>query len=467
MKINLSNKDIIWSYIGTFMSMFANIIMIPIMVYFLDSDMLGLWYVFSSIGAMTALFDFGFSTTFARNITYCWAGADKLYKEKISLVKSQAPNYFLLKNVIAACKNVYFIIAGSAFLLLITLGSYYISFITEKLNGNIHFIAWIIYVLAIFLNLYYGYYISFLRGIGAIKQVNKNITYARVLQIIITIILLFEGFGIIATCIGYLLYGYIFRFLSKKDFYNYQLLGEKIKEYNIEKNAKKEIFNIIWHNAWRDGLVSLSNYLNDQAVVIIISLFLTLSQTAIFSLGLQIATAIGVIASIQYTAQQPAIQTAYINKDYKNIRKIMSQIINVLFLLFIFLTGLNIYIGLPILKLIKPEINITVSFFICLCLYQFLLRLRNCYTSYFSCTNRVIYLKSFIVSSVLSIILSFILLKYFNANLYGVIFSQIFSQIIFNCWYWPQEVHEELEINFYNMIKIYWLDKKIYKLLKF
>ena len=80
MIIRIQKKDIMWSYLGALLSMTANIIMIPFLVYFLSSDMLGLWYVFCSIGAMTALFDFGFSTTFARNITYCWSGASILKK---------------------------------------------------------------------------------------------------------------------------------------------------------------------------------------------------------------------------------------------------------------------------------------------------------------------------------------------------------------------------------------------------
>ena len=63
--------------------MAANIVMIPFLVYYLDENLLGLWYVFCSIGAMTALFDFGFATTFARNITYCFSGAKKLCKENI------------------------------------------------------------------------------------------------------------------------------------------------------------------------------------------------------------------------------------------------------------------------------------------------------------------------------------------------------------------------------------------------
>ena len=78
MRIELTRKDVGWSYIGTIVSMGANFFMLPFLIYFLDGDMLGLWYVFSSIGAIAALFDMGFGVTFARNITYCWSGAKKI-----------------------------------------------------------------------------------------------------------------------------------------------------------------------------------------------------------------------------------------------------------------------------------------------------------------------------------------------------------------------------------------------------
>ena len=71
MKVRISKKDVIWSYIGTLMSMGANLLLLPFLMYFLSDEMLGLWYVFASIGAIATLFDMGFSVTFARNITYC------------------------------------------------------------------------------------------------------------------------------------------------------------------------------------------------------------------------------------------------------------------------------------------------------------------------------------------------------------------------------------------------------------
>lgn len=170
MKINLSKQDILWSYIGTILSMGANLLMLPFLMIFLDENTLGLWYVFASIGAIATLFDFGFGVTFARNVTYAWAGARELKKEGAELAINSEPDYRLMKKVLKTCKIIYGIIAGSALLLLLTLGTGYVIFVSREINGYTYIIAWIIYAVAVFLNLYYGYYASFLRGVGNVAQ---------------------------------------------------------------------------------------------------------------------------------------------------------------------------------------------------------------------------------------------------------------------------------------------------------
>ena len=45
MMIEIKGKDIVWSYLGALLSMAANIVMIPFLVYYLDETLLGLWEV--------------------------------------------------------------------------------------------------------------------------------------------------------------------------------------------------------------------------------------------------------------------------------------------------------------------------------------------------------------------------------------------------------------------------------------
>ncbi len=457
MKIKLSKKDVIWSYLGTIMSLSANVLLIPALVYFLDGDRLGLWYIFASIGGIAVLFDFGFNVTFSRNITYCWSGAGKLEKENVNFTEEgTSVDYRLMKIVLDTCKSIYLMISGAALIGMLTIGTVYIKYVSRNLDGNLHIIAWIIYAFAVFMNLYFGYYASFLRGVGAVGDVNINTIAARLVQIISTVVLLALGLDLIGACIAYLLYGTVFRILGKRKFYAYQGIGENLKKIKepIDKSERKKLFGVVWHNAWREGLVALANYGSNQATTLICSLYLSLTETGIYSLGVQLATEISTVAATLYGAYQPQLQSAYVTHNTKEVKKLMSVIVLSYIALFIAGTLAVVFVGLPILKFIKPETVVPVSVLLGLCLYQFILKFRNCYTSYFSSTNRLIYYKAFIVSALVCIVLSFLFLGRFNMGMTGLILAQIISQVIYNAWYWTMKAHKEMNLSIPEMFKL-------------
>jgi O-antigen/teichoic acid export membrane protein len=456
MQVNISNKDVIWSYAGTVTSLASNVIMLPFIIYFLSSDMLGLWYVFSSIGVIATLFDFGFGVTFARNITYCWSGAETLKKENVAFVQNKEPDYRLMKNVLLTCRRIYLGISSLVLVLMLTGGTGYILYVSRNVGNRRYLIAWAIYSAAVFLNLYYGYFSSFLRGVGAIKAVNQNTVIARGIQIVVTIGLLVSGMGLIGVCTAYLLYGTTFRALGKYKFMRYQGIGENLKKVHSPVCKKEEwaLFRIVWHNAWKDGVVAISNYLSNEMSTLVCSMYLSLSATGVYSLGGQISMAIATVSSTLYMAYQPALQAAYINRDKKKMQSLMSVIVTVYICTFAIGLAGTLAVVLPVLRWFKPSSAVPFSVFLGLSLYQFMLKFRNCYTSYFSCTNRLPYVKSFIISAVLCVLLSFLFMGPLKLGLFGLITAQIVSQAVYNIWYWPYRAHRELELSFPEMFRI-------------
>lgn len=454
MKINLTKKDIIWSYIGTILSMGSNLLMLPFLMHYLNNDMLGLWYIYASIGAIAVLFDFGFGVTFARNVTYAWSGAKELKKEGVRFVENGEPDYALMKKVLITCKVIYGIIAGVALLLLLTVGTGYVLYVAREVSGYTYLIAWIIYAIAVFLNLYYGYYASFLRGVGNVAQANKNTVWARLIQIFLMIVLLICGFGLIGACVAYLAYGTVFRLLGKYFFYKYKGIGEKLKLITVKANRSeiKDMFFIVWHNAWREGSISLCNYCCNQVSTLICSAYLSLAETGVYSIGVQIASAIATIAGTLYNTYQPELQSAYVIDDKEKMRKTMSLIVVSFIYLFLLGTAGFCIIGIPLLKLIKPSAVVSVPILLGLCLYQFILKYRNCFTSYFSCTNRIIYVGGFTVSAILCVVLSFVAIGPMNMGIWGLIVAQIISQAVYNLWKWSSLAHKELGLTMSEMV---------------
>lgn len=453
MKIKLTKRDILWSYIGSVMSIGANVMLLPFIVHFLEDDMLGLWYVFSSLGAIAALFDCGFSVTFARNITYCWGGAKKLCKENVEESKNVEPDFLLMKKILTTCKIIYFIISFSALILLSIFGTLYIYCLTGANYGTVPVISWCIYVVGVFLNLYFGYYSSFLRGVGAVDEANINTIISKTVQIILTIFFLVCGFDLIGICISYLVSGTVLRILGKTKFYKYKGIGDALSKITNKYSCVelKDLFMIIWHNAWRDGAISICNFFCNQVTTIICAMYLSLAETGIYSLGVQVTQAVATVAATLYTTYQPTLQEAYLNSDLPRIKKSMSVVVMSFVYLFL-LGGLAlITVGMPLLRILKPTIDITYGIVLGLLAYQFMLKLRNCYTSYFSCTNRICYLNAFIVSAFLCTTLSFIMIGPLHLGISGLIIAQICSQI-YNFLIWSMRAHKEIGLGIRDMI---------------
>lgn len=455
MTIKASRNDIIWNYIGVIMTMASNFILLPFMMYFLDSQSLGLWYVYLGIGGIVILFDFGFNPTLARNIAYCWSGVETLKVKGVEFTSYTGPNYELLRQVIETCKKIYLIIALCALFILITFGSVYIYYVSSSIFNKSIIISWIIYSLAIFLNLYYGYYATFLRGVGAICEYNKINVLSRVIQIVVSIILMVLGYGIIAVSFAYFLYGCALRILSKKVFYNYRKIGIHIQ--NIVKTSNKDIkslFIIIWHNAWRDGVVAVANYLSNQATIVIASLFLSLTDTGIYSISIQLITAIATIAATLYSTFQPSMQSAYINHDYKKMEQMMGISMTIYIIFFIIgVVGL-LGIGIPILKLIKPSMTFNYAVIIGISIYHFFYRLQSYYASFISNTNDIPYMKAYVITGFFSIILSVLLMKFTAWGIWGLIVGQFIPQSFYNFWKWPMLVFSMLDSSVKRMFLI-------------
>lgn len=456
MSVKLNNRDYIWSYVGVIVSVGSSALMLPFVLHFLSEEMYGLWGVFQSVAAITTLFDFGFSVTFARNINYAWCGATELKKTGVVFAQSGEPNFPLMKRTMTACRYVFLLLSALALVCMAGPGTIYIRYISRGIPGWEPMAAWAFYGCAVFLNLYYGYFNAFLRGVGAISAANRVMVFSRVLQIVLTVVLLSCGFGIVGAGVAYLVYGFALRMLSKRAYLHYRGIGEGLKGVTakVTRREVRELFSTIWFNASKEGVVTLSEYLANQACTILAPLFLTLSETGTYSLAMQLATVVANVAGTMYNANQPALQSAYISHDSESTRRTMSLIVVSFVELYILGISAVAVLGLPVLRLIKTENIPSCALMLGAGLYQFILKFRSCYCSYFSCTNRIPYVTSFIISAVGCVLMAFVLLRYSTLGIWGLLLAQIVSQCAYNAWHWPAAAHREMGLSISETAKV-------------
>ncbi len=456
MVIKSTQKDVIWNYIGIIVSMGSNFLLLPFMMRLVDADHLGLWYVYLSIGAIVTLFDFGFNPTIARNVAYCWSGANELTKEGVQTAVDTEPNYRLLHTVIATCKRIYLYISLAALVILLSAGSAYIFRISWEIRGPTVISSWLIYTFAVFMNLYYGYFATLLRGVGAVSQYNKINVVARVIQIAVSLVLMYCGFGIIGVSVAYLIYGFLLRILSKRVFYQYHGIGKQLLAIHEKARSDevKKLFLVIWHNAWRDGLVFVAHYCAGQASTLIASNYFSLRETGKYSVAVQLINAIATVAGALYTAYQPAMQSAYATENLKEAKRLMSVAMVTNFTVFCAgVIALETF-GIQLLAFIRPDYEFDRLIILGIAIYSFVYKRQSLYSSFISNTNRVPYMPAHIISGIGGILLAIVLLRTFNLGLWGLIIGQLVAQLVYNCWKWPKEVYAMMDTTLTDLVKI-------------
>lgn len=448
MKVNISRSDNIWNLLGIALSMGANFIVLPFILLYLSDEAVAVYYIFLSLSSIATLFDFGFSPSIARSVNYAYSGASDLKTQGVDEQKNDEPNYYLMKKVIISCKVLYLFMGIFALIVGSTAGTFYVFRITKEAFLSDYLYPWLIYLAAIFLNIVFSYYNVFLRGVGAVTKINVATIISRLTQIVLCILLLVLGVGLLGVAIAYLVYGFLFRMISNFLFKRHHNIGTKLKQENavFTKDDFSGVMKKMWPNTWREGLVTLSNYLVNQATTLIAPLFLSLTLTGIFSLATQLITAVATIASSVLNAYQPQLQSAFVNKDDESQKKTLSLCVVSYFVLFtVVLIGL-IFVGVPLIKFIKPTYEMNYFVLLGVALPIFVINYRNLFCSYISCTNRLIYYKAFLTSSFICVASSYVLLRFTGLGIYALILAQLFSQLIFNAWYWPLFVHRELSL---------------------
>ena len=439
--INIGKKDIFWSYIGSFFRLAANILLLPFMLHYLSDEDLGLWYVFAGIAQFVVLLDFGFAPSLARNISYIWCGARELKKDSVTSNKQENTDYVEFKKILTTCKYIYLTISLVALLLLSTVGTYYIA--TLNSDNEYAFISWAIYGLGIVLNLYYSYFTTFLRGVGAVAENNIAGVLSKTCQIIISCLLLYYGWGILGASIGYLISGIILRFYSVYAFYSYDNIGKSLKSIKSVITLKDcwDMFVVVRYNAFKEGLIMISNYLTTQANTLMCSSVLGLATTGSYGISVQLATIITGISNIPYSTYQPKMMEKILKGETDKSLSLFSGAF-LMFTIVYFFLSLGVLMLIPMIRILKPGFNLDYSMLIVLFFYMFTDRAYHNFASYISNFNKLPYTYPFIISSFFSVILSFFFAKV-GLGLWALIIAPLIIACLYNAWRWPLYVLKE------------------------
>lgn len=445
--VHAGKRDVIWNYVGTFMSMASNFLLIPLLLLFLSNEEIGLWYVFVAIAGFAQLLEFGFTSTLARNLLFCLSGVRKLSKQgrDISEIAGEV-DWHLARVIIRTSKAIYSVMGVIALIVSASLGTVYVDAVTYHFSVAWSFPSWVVFIVSIFTNLYFLYCLTNLRGVGDIAGENKAKTFGRLAQLLITALLLMAGFGLMAASIGFLSYSTIMRFVANHIFKSHREVQQGLISDTtfIRRTEIKEVLGTVSFVAWRDGVVSLAWYGATQAMSLLCSAFLGLAETATYSVMLQFATAVHYFSSVYMHTYLPSFQSAYVKGDSQRQRDSIDRGMSCYVLMFLACTLGVTLVVLPVLPLFKPDFICDPALYLTLSVYYFLLNQHSLYCQFIVSMNEIPYFKAYLVSTIAGVALTCLLCGWMHWGVWGLILGQAIPQLCYNNWHWPQYVYKKI-----------------------
>lgn len=445
----ISQSDVIWNIAASFFKVAGGFLLLPFILRYFPEEMVGIWTIFLTINTLVALLDFGFYPTFSRNVSYVLSGAKSLYKIGYDAVdKSNIEiDYSLLKGLISAMKWFYCRISLFVLILLLTIGSFYIHYILGNYHGNKTdiYIAWIVACLFNTCNFYTTFYDPLLLGSGLIKRSKQITIIGRSAYIIVAIILIINHFGIISIIAAQFISMIIIRILSHFSFFTIEI---KSKLAQVTAFSKRNIIKAIAPNAVKVGLVYCSGIAVSQFTVFIAPIFLDLTTVASYGISIQLVTILVTISKLYIDTYTPKIVEYRTQNRIEEMRNIFIK--GELYFCFIAVVGgiSIVLLGDWALNLVKSQTQLLATLpLIGITIFSLLDGHQIIATNILLASNKVPFLKSSLITGIVSILMIIIFLYIFKLGIWALILGPGIVQILYQDWKWPLSVYQQMFSN--------------------
>lgn len=444
----INKVDVFWNYLATFLKIASSAILLPLILRFLPAQEVGIWTLFSSISALIFLLDFGFNSSFTRNVTYVFSGAQVLEKVGITSLSniSNEVHYGLLKGVIEAMKWFYSRVSIILFLLLISFGTLYIRYVLKNYSGNISsvYLAWSLFCVINTYNLYTLYYDALLEGKGLIRAAKKITILGNLIYLSIASILVLNGFGLVALVSSQFISVAVIRFLSFRIFFIPELKTKLKRVRNIDS---KEVIRKIYPNAFKYGITSLGGFMIQRSSIFIGATFISLVSIASFGITKQLLEVLIAVSNIALATYLPKIAKYRVDNDLYGIKIIYIRGIllsNVLYIsggLFFF------FLGPLILTLFSSNTHLVETKVLIAMIFSSWIGLNAGISGAVISTKNVIpFMKPSIYSGIVTIFLLLVSFNFTNLGIFGMAIIPGIVDLCYQGWKWPYEVFKELKI---------------------
>lgn len=444
----IGRKDLIWTFAAMIFKIGAGVILFPFVLRMLPAETVGIWTVFSTVTLLSSLFDFGFNQSFARNVAYVFSGVTELMRRGHQNVDGEYAtevDYGLLGSTIKAMRFFYSRVAAVLLLVLLTLGTYYVSLLVDNYGGDITdvYVSWAILCAVNCYNLYTLYYESLLTGAGFVKKTNQIVLLGNMVYVGLAAVLLMSGLGLVAVVSSQAVSVLIIRILSHRAFYTREI---KLGLGSVTDNNYAEVLKAISPNAVKLGVTGMCGFVINRAGTFVGSLYVPLEDMASFGISLQLVLLVTQLAYVPTKVYLPKIYQWRIENKISDVRRIFY--ITTAFTLMVFaVSGVVIVVaGNRILGLLGSNTYLLTTGLLVLMLVQRYLEANHTNAMDFLMSrNEIPFFRASVISALAVAVLLIVFVVYMNLGLLGVVLAPALVQAVYQNWRWPLMVWMELK----------------------
>lgn len=448
MGVEITKKDVTWSYVAKLFQIGSGLVTLPLILRLLTKEEVGMNYLMLTVSSIVGLMDFGFSPQFGRNFTYVNSGARRLCREGVEEERGGSIDWHLLSVLISTARFVYRRLSVLALIVMLTFGTGYIWYLTEGFtNVNNSLYIWILYSFSTYFNIYFSYYSSLLTGSGMIRESSQAAILSKSAYLVLCTLFLLLGWGLFAVVAANFIAPFVQRYVSYRAYFKPELKA-RLDEQTVTREDIRETFSVIWFNAKKLGINFIGAYAVNKMGMFIIGFFLPLATIGSYGLLTQLTTIVSGIANTMFVTYLPKVSNCRVTGDRPMLKRTIS--FSMVVGQIIMLAGALgiIFVAPYLLELIKSQTMLPSRLICVLYLVIVALELNHSeFASVISTENKIPYVFPSLVSGGVIVLLTFIALKFTTLGLLGVVLVQGIVQAAYNNWRWPLWVFRELDMS--------------------
>lgn len=445
------SANMFWAYGAQFFNVAGSLLLLPLIVRHLPSEEVGMWFVFATLAGVAQLLELGFQSTISRNVTYAYSGAIKLTPDGVpEFSLSRDSNKVLLADIIASSRTIYTIVSLAAAFILFVGGTWYVSTLSgNESNLKTMISAWLAFAIGQVATLNYNYINAALVGRGNIAEANKVVVANRASFVLVSAVFLIHGWGLNGLGMASILAAFLGRMLTR--FYFKKLITPDIGD-DRRPSICTSLHGVLWHNAFRFGIVQLGAFLILRANLLIATSVLGLKEAASYGLTMTLLLMLSGLSGVIGQVQLPKMNALQARKDIHGLQRVFGSVLVISLTLNLFGLAVLLVFGPWALHAVGSRTELLPTQQLLLLGIILLLEFNHSMGAmYLTTTNRIQFLQAAIWSGCAIIFLSILFVGY--GKIWALLLVQGGVQLAYNNWRWPQLALRHLKCSFIELFQ--------------